>query len=119
MKKLSCFCVLLLVIVILLCACNSNKSADMMKDNALLSKAPYFACNTGKMVNESETSAIIEFNGVSKEQFEDYKVKCENEGFYLDGFVSSEYYIASDEAGYMLTVAFAEGKMMIEVDTPK
>lgn len=97
---------------------NYSTETDNSFENSLFGGIPPFSGETFSIVLDSENSVIVEYNGVTKEQFEEYKTICEDNGFYLDGFISDEFYIASDSDGYVITVVFSEEKMMIEIDAP-
>lgn len=98
---------------------STSDSADQMINNSLLSMAPPFVSESYTMVLDSNTSAIIEFDDVTEDEFTAYKIECENFGFVFDGFITDEYYIASNADGYVVTVAFTNNKMMVEVDAPE
>ena len=124
---------LITVLVLLLCGCGSNvekneetsilestsSSIDFVWPlNGLLALAPEFCSDSGIIHKNTNETAIVEFCDVSIDEFNEYKNECEEAGFIFDAFISDEYYIATNENGYVITVVFSNERLVIEVDVP-
>lgn len=96
----------------------SGKDAVSWSDTTIAAQVPKIEATVVSVTSDSDDYFSVTALGVSRDAFDTYLDQCKEQGFTVDPYNGKDYYTASDDEGYELSLSYSgrEGYMSLTIN---